>query len=103
MSSASAGRQVLAATDQFTARAQVEPAVEANFGSSWVNTQQRRIPNRGPDTHARRLQVHAGFILTQNDRVRRVLGHINQFFSALAWNSAISRSRRDLYTFSMRC
>jgi len=102
MSSAGARRQLRAATDQFMPGAQVERAVEADFGSSRVNAHLWGVANWRPDTHRRSLQVHPGFVLTQNDRLWRVLRYINQFFSALAWNSATSRSRRGLYTFSVR-
>lgn len=102
MGGASAGRQVLAARDQFRAWAQVERALEPNFGASWVNAQQRPIANRRPDTPACRLPIPPGCILTQNDRFRRVVSHIHPFFSVVAWNSTLSRSRRDVYPFSVR-
>src|SRR5215510_15530671 len=46
MGCAGAGRQFLAARDQFTARAQVKRAVEADFGSPRVNPHLWRIANR---------------------------------------------------------
>src|SRR5689334_18767448 len=102
MSSTGARRQVRAATDRFMPSAQVERAVEADFGSSRVNAYLWGQTYWRPDTHRRGLQVHRGFIPSQNHCLRRVLRYVNQFFSALAWNSATSRSRRDLYTFSVR-
>src|SRR5262249_15752548 len=102
MGSTGTSRQIRTAADQFTPGAQIEGDVKADFGAPRVNTHQGGIAYGRPDAHGCGLQVHPGFILTQNDGLRCVLSHIHQFFSVLAWNSATSRSRRDLYTFSVR-
>src|SRR5258706_598112 len=102
MGCAGIGCQILTAADQFTASPQVKRAIEADFGSSRVNAHHRSITHVRPDTHGRGLQIHPSFILGQDNGWRCILGHINQFFSVTAWNSAMSRSRRDLYTFSVR-
>jgi hypothetical protein len=57
---------------------------------------------RRPNVHGGGLQVHPGFILRQDDRFRDVLSDVDQFFSTTASKSITSRSRRDLYTFSVR-
>src|SRR5258708_29985117 len=83
MSRASSSVQFLKARNHFTPTVQVECAIESNFGSAGVNAHDEGVANRRPSTHSGCLQVHPGFVLTQNKRFGCILSHIDQFFSAM--------------------
>ena len=86
----------------FLTRLQIQRAIEAHFAPSRVHANNRRLSAWRPGLHRGGLQVHPGFILAQKDRVRRILQHVDQFFSSCASKSATWCSRRDLKTFSVR-
>ena len=86
----------------FSARLHIQGAVEADFAAPSGDPNNGCLPARRPDVHGGGLQVHPGFILRQDDGFGHALSDVDQFFSATASKSITSRSRRDVYTFSVR-
>jgi hypothetical protein len=82
--------------DQFLTGVQIQRAIEAHFGSARVHADHGRLPDGRPYVHCCGLQVHPGFILSQDNGFGCVLSDVDQFFSTWASNSATWRSRRDL-------
>jgi hypothetical protein len=75
---------------------QVERAVEVDLLTPRVRPDHRRVSLWSPYSHRRRLQILASLILGQDHRLRRILSHIDQFFSSCSSNSATLTAERDL-------
>jgi hypothetical protein len=80
----------------------IEGAKEVRLAAARVSAHDRRQSARCPDLLCRGLQIERSFILGQNDRVRRHLQQVNQFFSSCSSKSATCVSRRDLKTLAGR-
>lgn len=85
----------------FLARVQVQSTVEIGLGSSRIRSDHRRMSGRRPNLAGGGLQVQSGFISSQKERMRCVLGNLYQFFSSCSSKSATFVSLRDLKTFSV--
>lgn len=85
----------------FLSSSQVQAAIEIGLGSSWVCSDNRRSSRRRPDITGSSLQVQSSFITSQENRLRRILSHIDQFFSSCSSKSATFASLRDLKTFAV--
>jgi len=92
------GIQLRCASDDLLPGLEVQRAIPADMRSSRVASHREALSTRRPDSHRRGLQIDLGFIFSQDDRVRRVLSDVNQFFSSNVSNCITAASLRDLNT-----
>ena len=72
----------------FLASVQVEGAIEVGFDPAGIRSHDRGLPARCPNLPQGSLQIENGFVFGHDHGFRRLLEHIDQFFSSCSSKSA---------------
>jgi len=90
----SLGGHLFRTHDNVLSRVQIERTKKVSMLSARVCTNDR-LPARCPDGHRSRLQIQAGFVLSQEYRIRCFLNDIDLYFVSCSSDSATLLSERD--------